>query len=146
MQAVAQIHLKSWAVQEREENVESGEVKVNEMIHQVRLWKAVRRVEAEWGTFPLFWPMSKAKGITARSERNTYGFLGPEFWSAVSQCTVVSLVVAIVFGFEVKGGQREICAATLSKKTVIEVKSIERILEWLDPEVLGVGVFIVTWV
>jgi hypothetical protein len=33
VQAVAQMHLKGWAVQEREENVESGEVKVNEMIH-----------------------------------------------------------------------------------------------------------------
>lgn len=55
VQAVAQMHLKGWAVQEREENVESGEVKVNEMIHQVRLRKDVRRrVEAEGGTFPLF--------------------------------------------------------------------------------------------
>jgi hypothetical protein len=73
--------------------------------------------------------MSKAKGVTARSERNTYGFLGPEFGSAVSQRAVVSLVVAIVFGFEVESGQREICAATLSKEAVIEVKCVERILE-----------------
>ena len=55
--------------------------------------------------------MSRVKGATVRSERNTYGFLGPEFGSAVSQRTVVSLVVAIVFGFEIEGGQREICAA-----------------------------------
>jgi hypothetical protein len=34
-------------MQEREENVESREVEVNEMIHQVRLWKAVMSVEAE---------------------------------------------------------------------------------------------------
>jgi len=49
------MHLKGWAVQEREENVESGEVEVNEMIHQVRVWKGVvRRVVAKGGTFPLF--------------------------------------------------------------------------------------------
>jgi len=55
--------------------------------------------------------------------------LGPEFGSAVSQRGIVSFVVAIVFEFEIEGGQREICAARLAKEAVIEVKFIERILE-----------------
>jgi hypothetical protein len=41
---------------------------------------------------------------------------------------MVSLV-AIVFGFEIEGGQREICAAGLAEEAVIEAKFIERILE-----------------
>jgi len=58
------MRLKGWAVQEREENVDSGEVEVNEMIHQVLLWKGVtRRFKAEGGRFPLFWSMSRAKGV-----------------------------------------------------------------------------------
>lgn len=63
-----------------------------------------------------------------RSERNTYGILGPEFGSAVRQRGMVSFV-AIVFGFEIEGGQREICAARLAKEAVIEAEFIERILE-----------------
>lgn len=48
------MHLKNWAVQERKKNVESGEVEINEMIQQVRLWKGVMRlVEGEGSTFPL---------------------------------------------------------------------------------------------
>jgi hypothetical protein len=47
--------LKRWAVQERVENVDSGEVKVDEMFDQVWLWKGVtRRIEAERSAFPLF--------------------------------------------------------------------------------------------
>jgi hypothetical protein len=125
VQTVAQVHLKGWAVQEREEDVVSGEVEVNEMIHQVRLRKGVlRRIEAEGRTFPRT--------------------LGPEFGSAVSQRGMVSFV-ATVFGFEIEGGQREICAARLSKEAVTEVKFIERILDRLDPVVLSVNVFVVTW-
>ena len=45
---------KRWAVQERVEEVDSGEVKVDEMFDQVRLWKGVtRRIEAERSAFPL---------------------------------------------------------------------------------------------
>jgi hypothetical protein len=41
-------------VQEREERVDSGEVKADEMVDQVRVWKGVtRRVEAGRCTFPL---------------------------------------------------------------------------------------------
>ena len=105
----------------------------------------MRRVEAEGGTFPLFLPVSRAKGVTLRSEMNTYRMLGPEFGSAVSQRAIVSLVVAIVFRFEIESGQRKICAARLAKEAVIEVEFIERILEGLDLVGLGVGVFIVTW-
>jgi hypothetical protein len=55
VQAVAQMHLNGWPVQERDENIDSGEVEVNKMIHQVRLWKGVMgRIEAEGGAFPLF--------------------------------------------------------------------------------------------
>jgi hypothetical protein len=109
VQAIAQMHLNGWPVQERDENVDSGEVEVNEMIHQVRLWKSVmRRIDAEGGTFPRI--------------------LGPEFGSAVSQRSMVSFV-ATVFGFEIEGGHREICAARLAKEAVIDIKFIERILE-----------------
>jgi hypothetical protein len=55
--------------------------------------------------------------------------LGPELGSAIGQRGIVSFVVAIVFGFEIDGGQHEICAARLAKEAVIEVKFIERILE-----------------
>lgn len=72
--AVTQLHLKGWAVQEREVNVESGKVELNETVQQVRLWKGVmRRVEAEGGTFPLFWPMSKATVQQCRRTRTECG-------------------------------------------------------------------------
>jgi len=59
------MHLEGWAMQDGKENVESREVEVNEMIHQVRLWKGIaRRVDAEGGTFPLFLQMSRANGAT----------------------------------------------------------------------------------
>jgi hypothetical protein len=49
------MRLKGWAVQEREENVDSGKVEVNELVHQVLLRKGVTRgFKAQGGTFPLF--------------------------------------------------------------------------------------------
>jgi hypothetical protein len=60
VQAVAQLQFKGWAVQEREESVDSGEEKVDEMVDEVRLWKGVtRRVEAEGSTLPLVFYISK---------------------------------------------------------------------------------------
>jgi hypothetical protein len=38
-------------------------------------------------------------------------------------------LVAIVFSFEIEGGQRETCAARLAKEAVIETKVVKRILE-----------------
>jgi hypothetical protein len=63
VQAVAQTLLEGWAVQEREEKVDSREVKVDELVDQVGLWKGVtRRVEAEGGTFPLQKSDEEGKG------------------------------------------------------------------------------------
>lgn len=90
-------------MQEREERVDSGEVKADEMVDQVRVWKGVtRRVEAGRCTFPLVFffvksRMSRAKGAT---NWNTYRVWGPEFGSAVGERKMV-LVGAIVFRFEI---------------------------------------------
>lgn len=103
VQAIAHTQLEGWAVQEWEERVDSGEVKANEMIDQVRFWKGVtRRIEAGRCTFPLGFffaksRMSRAKGATNWS---TYGVWGPEFRSAVGEGEMV-LISAIVFGFEI---------------------------------------------
>lgn len=73
--------------------------------------------------------MSRAKGLTVRCDRNTYGIFRPEFGSAVGQRGMLSFIGAIVFGFEIEGGQHKICAARLAKEAVFEAKFIERILE-----------------
>ena len=57
VQAIAQIRLKCWAVQEWEENVDAREEKVDEMIDQVWFWKGVTRgLVAKGCAFPLSSP------------------------------------------------------------------------------------------
>lgn len=41
MQVVTQISLERWAVQKRDEEVEAGEIQVDEMVDQVWLWEIV---------------------------------------------------------------------------------------------------------
>jgi hypothetical protein len=54
-------------MQEREEKVDSGEVKFDEVVDQVRLWKVVTgQVEEQGSTLPLqiVGRVSRAKGAT----------------------------------------------------------------------------------
>ena len=88
-----------------------------------------------------------AKGLTVRCERDTYGIFSPEFGSAVGQGGMLTVIGAIVFGFEIESGQHEICAARLAEEAVFEAKFIERILERLHHVHLGGGkVIVVTWI
>jgi hypothetical protein len=82
VQAVAQMLFKRWAVQERVEEVDPGEVKVDEMFDQVWLWKGVTgRIEAERSAFPLFLFRKKKLELAGqRAQRSGVSGTPTECW------------------------------------------------------------------
>ena len=113
VQVVTQTSLERWAVQEREEEVDTREIQVDEMVNHVWLWEIVAWwVEAEGSAFPLSTLYERGEGHAISKAEGTHCVLSPELGSALGHVQLHNVLFgAAVFRFEIKGGLHEIRAA-----------------------------------